>query len=63
MTPKESDFRIATKERAKRIDGSRKDFAYRYILLIQGKQPAFESQPADRDREIESLKRSMDVLK
>lgn len=37
----------------------RADYAYRYIKLILGSEPAFLADPKDRDREIESLMKSL----
>jgi hypothetical protein len=34
----------------------RKDFAYRYLSLISGREPAFDADPKKRDAEIERLK-------
>jgi hypothetical protein len=34
----------------------RKDFAYRYIMLIREEQPAFHADPKERDKNIEALK-------
>jgi hypothetical protein len=33
-----------------------KDFAYRYFMLLLGRQPTFEADPRSRDIEIERLK-------
>ena len=34
----------------------RKDFAYRYTLLILGQTPVFHTEPKERDKDIEALK-------
>jgi hypothetical protein len=34
----------------------RKDFAYRYVMLILGEQPTFHADPKERDNDIEALK-------
>ena len=37
----------------------RKDFAYRYLALLMGRQPAFDADPRARDAEIERFKSSV----
>jgi len=37
----------------------RKDFAYRYVSLILGREAPFRRNAADRDRDIEELKRAL----
>ena len=44
---------------SKMYDYRRKDFAYRYVSLLLGWQPAFEADPRSRDIEIERLKSTL----
>jgi hypothetical protein len=37
----------------------RKDYAYRYISRILGREPVFKDSPAERDKDIASLKKSL----
>ena len=39
----------------------RKDFAYRYLALITGRQPTFEADPQSRDAKIEDLKMELNT--
>ena len=43
-------------EMAHRLGYRRKDFAFRYLSLLLGREPAFDPDPAARDREIEALR-------
>jgi hypothetical protein len=43
-------------EMAYRLRYRRKDFAYRYLALLLGREPAFEPDPAERDRAIAALR-------
>jgi hypothetical protein len=43
-------------EMAHRLRYRRKDFAARYLSLLLGREPAFDPDPATRDRAIEALR-------
>lgn len=41
----------------------RKDFAYRYVLLIRGEKPFFDAAPDTRDERIIRLQRQLEARK
>jgi hypothetical protein len=43
-------------EMAHRLGYRRKDFAYRYLSLLLGREPRFDADPAARDRAIEAVR-------